>query len=251
MVMLSNLRGWNSRYAALVLGLIVASSGDVLLVNSTGLNDGTTRTGSLLQPHVYCKMHDVFPNLTGNVNQAAAAALPKYCDSVDLYDSGIGDGGASSIAEALKGNTQLQSLDLSSNNIGDVGAVALANALKTNTALESLSLSYNNIGTNGAKAMAEALTTNTGLAMLFLEGCNGIGDTGAIAITSALAVDNTKTALTFLGLSSNSISKRGRYKIAKASRVLCTRTGASLETCTVLSTSTSTSTSRACVCVCV
>ncbi|RUP49916.1 hypothetical protein BC936DRAFT_140982 [Jimgerdemannia flammicorona] len=101
-------------------------------------------------------------------------------------DNGIGENGASTLAEALKMNTSLQNLNLAvhilcthvgdlhgrnhyeqssskGNTISEKGARALAEALKMNTSLQTLNLSTNAIGGNGASALAEALKINTSL----------------------------------------------------------------------------------------
>ena len=68
-------------------------------------------------------------------------------DSVGLARSeyGIGDDGASAIADALKTNATLVRLYLNNNCIGDDGANALADALRVNTnhKLVTLNLSGN------------------------------------------------------------------------------------------------------------
>ena len=59
------------------------------------------------------------------------------------------------------------------NKIGDGGAKSLAEALKKNTTLEYLNLWHNEIGAEGAKAIAEVLkeSEGAGLSMLiFFDG---------------------------------------------------------------------------------
>ena len=94
---------------------------------------------------------------------------------VNLRDKGLGDAGASVLAEALKVNAVLTDLNLQSNRIGDKGATALAEALKVNAALNSLHLTCNEIGPTGAIALAEGLESNAALDILYLRS-NEIGD---------------------------------------------------------------------------
>jgi len=44
---------------------------------------------------------------------------------LDLGDKGVGDAGATAIAEGLKTNSTLQTLNLGDNKVGDAGAAAL------------------------------------------------------------------------------------------------------------------------------
>ncbi|RUP50270.1 hypothetical protein BC936DRAFT_139793 [Jimgerdemannia flammicorona] len=59
------------------------------------------------------------------------------CSSVA---NGIGEKGASALAEALKMNANLQNLNLRWNAIGAKGTSTLAEALKMNTSLQNLDL---------------------------------------------------------------------------------------------------------------
>ena len=73
----------------------------------------------------------------------------------------IGDGGATLIAEALKGNTGITALMLQNNHIGDIGMASLAEALKANTNIKEVYLTRNAIGDVGAASVADALKVNT------------------------------------------------------------------------------------------
>ena len=162
-----------------------------------------------------CKVGDVFKNGKFIGNDYTTASIPSDCTTLDLDTSSIGDSGATAIAAALKGNTELATLYLQSNNIGDSGATALAEALKVNAALTGLSLSTNDIGADGATAIAGALKANAALTALGLYD-NKIGDSGATAIAEAL---KGNAALTYLDLSSNTIGDGGATAIAEALKV--------------------------------
>lgn len=72
--------------------------------------------------------------------------------NVYLSWSQLGDGGARSLAKALRTNACIRVLDLASNNIGDAGALALARSISFNQGLrlEELSLENNVITDVGA-----------------------------------------------------------------------------------------------------
>ncbi|RUS26925.1 hypothetical protein BC938DRAFT_483929, partial [Jimgerdemannia flammicorona] len=59
---------------------------------------------------------------------------------LDLKDNNIGEKGASTLAEVLKMNTNIEILDLEDNGIGVKGASTLAKALRINTSLQTLVL---------------------------------------------------------------------------------------------------------------
>ena len=67
-------------------------------------------------------------------------------DLVELYlsNKGVGDDGATAIAEVLKTNNALQTLNLGDSNLGDAGAAAL---FGSGAALRKLRLSFNGITT--------------------------------------------------------------------------------------------------------
>ena len=144
-----------------------------------------------------------------------------------MNNDGIGDRGATAVAEALKGNTVLTELYMGGNMIGDTGAAAIADALKGNSALKELYLFNNRIGDSGATSIAEALKHNIAkiaLRTLHLEG-NTIGDSGAAAIAAALKGNNIErrgfkartNPLKTLHLErNNNIGDRGAAAIAEA-----------------------------------
>ena len=86
--------------------------------------------------------------------------------TLNLVWNNIGDVGAKTIANAMKGNRSLVELQMMDNNIGDVGAKAIADALKDIHSLKHLGLSSNKIGNDGAKAIADALKGNHSLKSL-------------------------------------------------------------------------------------
>lgn len=142
-----------------------------------------------------------------------------------MNNDGIGDRGATAVAEALKGNTVLTELYMGGNMIGDSGAAAIADALKGNGALKELYLFNNRIGNSGAASIAEALKHNIAkiaLRTLHLES-NNIGDSGAAAIAAALKGNAVRRGfkartkpLKTLHLESNNIGNRGAAAIAEA-----------------------------------
>ncbi len=168
-----------------------------------------------------------------------------------MYLSGnpkIGDAGTAAIAAALRTigatyspldannneNEQkyyiLQVLDLSSCNIGDAGIEALALALSDgNYIVQHLDLSHNDISDHGATLIANALLKltrrgrksrrmednvegHTGLCNLCLDNNPKIGDSGATALASCIAVGS----LTKLSLRSCSIQAQGITAFSKA-----------------------------------
>ena len=95
-------------------------------------------------------------------------------------------------------NRALKSANLGLNDIGDEGAVAISAALENNTALTELNLEAKydgvKISATGAQAIAKMLAVNRALKSANLAE-NEIGDEGAVAISAALEVNNTLTAL--------------------------------------------------------
>ena len=140
-----------------------------------------------------CNKEDVFKD-----GDYRFATIPNDCTWLDLWGGNIGDIGATSLAEALKGNTALATLRLGNTNIGDIGATAIAEALNGNTALKTLNLYDNKIGDIGATALEEALKGNTAVTSLpYLEHGNNIKDstiTASIEVSLADNRDPTKRA---------------------------------------------------------
>ena len=75
---------------------------------------------------------------------------------LDLRHNDLGDGGAATLAAAIKGKCVLQHLDLSANSIGHKGAEALAGALKVNTLLQVLDMRGNAVSPVGVQALEDS-----------------------------------------------------------------------------------------------
>jgi hypothetical protein len=105
-----------------------------------------------------------------------AADTCKGLAAVYLHASGVGDGGAVAIADALATNAHLVRLDLRGNGVGDVGASQLAYALSVNgaTRLEELRVDDNPIGMRGALAWAAALRNHAVMAHLAIFSAMGL-----------------------------------------------------------------------------
>lgn len=86
-----------------------------------------------------------------------------------MEENGIGQHGATALAEALVVNRGAESLHLSENAIGDAGATSMGNALSLNAKLVTLWLGGgNNIGVAGGAALSDALKHNSTLKTLHL-----------------------------------------------------------------------------------
>lgn len=104
---------------------------------------------------------------------------------LDLSETGMGDEGASAVADALKSNGTLSDLDLSRNGITSVGAGAIASSLEINCSLRCIRLGHNDIKDDGASNVAFALFRNEVLERLDCVNC-GIGSIGASCVAIAL-----------------------------------------------------------------
>ena len=102
---------------------------------------------------------------------------------------GVGDAGATALADALRGNGTLTALELGGCGVGAAGGVALAAALRdtSNRTLTRLGLRRNSLlGEEGVVALASAVQGGgCGLESLALQGV-GAGDSGAAALGRAL-----------------------------------------------------------------
>jgi Ran GTPase-activating protein (RanGAP) involved in mRNA processing and transport len=128
-----------------------------------------------------------------------AAPLVQVClectglTTIRLHGNGLGNGGATAFADALRRNPALTDLGLASNGVADAGTTALADALSVNTRLQFLDiggLSHElNTPTNvGATALATALRRNGALECLWLEGTR-IGEEGVARLCDALRIN--------------------------------------------------------------
>ena len=140
---------------------------------------------------------------------------------------GLGDGGVTQLAAALKVNRTLTRINLNANHLSDNGATALAQVFTTkafvaelaaflpaNRTLKALILSNNQIGASGASALAEALAATRSLTRIDLE-ANPLGPQGAKALGAALATNRT---LVRLDLTSTRIGDQGSAHVSLALR---------------------------------
>ena len=113
----------------------------------------------------------------------------------------LGSEGVTYVAEALKLNGTLNCLYLRNTNCDNEGVAALADMLHSNKTLTKLFISNENligglniIGKNGAVALASALQVNNSLKELHLT-CNCIKDEGLKCLKEALLVNTTLESL--------------------------------------------------------
>ncbi|KOO21484.1 hypothetical protein Ctob_001958 [Chrysochromulina tobinii] len=158
-------------------------------------------------------------------DEGALAVLPVVragsLSTLELRSNRIGNPGASSLAEALAGNSALRSIDLQRNDIKDQGAIGLAAALQVNGALQVVNLRFNEVGDAGATALGKALQSNRSIVELHLGG-NLIGPEGAMQLAASLEANST---LRTLNLRSNAILDVGAVAIAR----MCKRNDALVE----------------------
>ena len=156
-----------------------------------------------------------------------------------IYNTAMGDAGASRLAEAFGHPAALAfqpvELDLHRNGIGDAGATALAGALlkrrgadaatiaggetAAGSKLAKLDLSDNEVGAAGAVALAMLVgneAVGASLAELWLS-WNAVGDVGAAAVAAAIG-SNPASRLRFARLSNNGIGDKGCGAIANLIR---------------------------------
>ena len=127
----------------------------------------------------------------------------KSLQVLSLCHNGIGNDGATILAEGLKFNCSLQKFYLSSNNITTTGVTAL---MHCPCPLRFLDLSYNVIGDDGARNVADKLKQKS-LQELNLIDCD-IGVDGAEALADAIPSDvmvELKMSDTTYGLSINEL----------------------------------------------
>lgn len=110
-----------------------------------------------------CKVKDYTASL-------AALTRAPALRSLVLSECRLRDGGTSVLAATALGQlTQLTTLDLTGNGIGDVGASALAEALTQHPSLRRLNLEDNRIGLEGATALGKHLVSAPALHQLELD----------------------------------------------------------------------------------
>ena len=111
----------------------------------------------------------------------------------------------SSLLDAVKCCTNLQSLDMSCCKISSEGVALLFDDHQCWVNLHTLNLSYNEIGSDGAQVLSKVLVHCKNLRCLDLTD-NGIGDDGAVALAEGL---KDLTSLLELRLGDNKITSQG------------------------------------------
>jgi len=92
-----------------------------------------------------------------NLDDAVRGLRANTVKGIDLAGDGIGDPGATALAEALKENKSVKTIDLGGNKIGDTGATALAEAVKENKSVERIRLLGNSISPKVLEAVEDAM----------------------------------------------------------------------------------------------
>jgi Leucine-rich repeat (LRR) protein len=144
---------------------------------------------------------------------STALPIAKLC----LHTNRVGVAGARSLAALLAQNQSLTSLNLMFNKaIGVDGITELAGSLALyNRTLTELHIGWTDAGATGAEAIAAALSAGANqhsLRVLVLDN-NGIGDAGAIALSTAL---RENSGLQELQLATNDITDVGATALATA-----------------------------------
>lgn len=114
-----------------------------------------------------------------------------------LGTNGLGDDGATRVAESLRRGVELSTLYLGCNGIGPEGAAALAESLATNPHVRALWLKRNAIGMKGLAALLDVLP-RTRVRTLDLTNCE-LGDEGIAELARVLTGAKTEVAHVFLG----------------------------------------------------
>jgi hypothetical protein len=176
------------------------SNGQVNLRSQTLNNNDISQLSNALQNNISVKRLNLDRNPFGYTGVEALVNVLKNNKSMTFLElsliNSIGDEGGKIIATLLKNNNTLQGIGIGLGlvGIGDIGATAIAEALKTNTGLSlppqgsydgGLHLGYNNIGPIGAGALAEALKINKTLGVLYIQ-YNPLGDTGVLLLLDSL-----------------------------------------------------------------
>ena len=117
----------------------------------------------------------------------------------------------SSILEAIKCCTNLQSLDMSNCKIGSEGVALLFDDHQCWVNLHTLNLRYNNIGSDGAQVLSKVLVHYKNMHCLDLTD-NGIGDGGAVALAEGL---KDLTGLLELRLGDNKINSNSALALVE------------------------------------
>lgn len=152
----------------------------------------------------------------GATSFAAALGSPSaHITELDLASNGIGDAGASAIGKALVKSPSLVMLSLEGNKIGADGCDTFVDGLMANTKLERLNFRLNLLGSAGVTAIAEGIAANPESALLSLDLFgNSVGDSGAVALASALQQPGVQ--LQELGLGKNNLGDETATAFAHA-----------------------------------
>ncbi|XP_072354325.1 NACHT, LRR and PYD domains-containing protein 3-like isoform X2 [Scyliorhinus torazame] len=135
---------------------------------------------------------------------ASALSANQSLTDLELSNNNLGDSGVKILTAALRSSEcKVQKLSLSDNTLTDSCAKDLSSALNANWILKDLDLGWNKLGDSGVKFLSEALRNpDCKIRKLHLYE-NGITDSGAEDLASALS---TKESLTHLNLQANSFT---------------------------------------------
>lgn len=163
----------------------------------------------------YAKVEDKVEEECDDPVCEALVLAPFENEVTGLYVELLGDDGAADVAQALThGTVSLTSLTLANAGIGERGATALAEALISRRTLKHLDLTSNQrMGAAGGAALAaDALHPDSAITSLSLYD-TGLGPDGGRAVAKSLC-GNEK--LTHLDLSSNAIGPNACKELAAA-----------------------------------
>ena len=149
-------------------------------------------------------------NISSNNAQLLSDCL-KSCKNVCGLSLSGRSSVQSSILDAVKCCTNLQSLDMSDCYIGSEGVALLFDDHQCWVNLHTLNLSYNNIGSDGAQVLSKVFVYCKNMRCLDLTG-NGIGDVGAVALAEGL---KDLTSLLELRLCKNEITSQGTLALVE------------------------------------
>ncbi|KAL3815477.1 hypothetical protein ACHAXA_000714 [Cyclostephanos tholiformis] len=120
-----------------------------------------------------------------------------HVTGIDLSGRRIGNGGAIRLADALSDNTHVRQLWLRGCNIGDDGARGLASCLEQNMSIIDLYLANNVIGDDGLIAISDALATNNSTLVSFELDNNDVGVIGLRAFIRAIETNTSVLTASF------------------------------------------------------
>ena len=157
--------------------------------------------------HLWCSCRD---NISSNNTQILSDSLKLWKNVRGLSLRGLALK-QSSILEAIKCCTNLQSLDMSVCKIVSEGVALLFDDHQCWVNLHTLNLRYNKIGSDGAQVLSKVLVHCKNLRCLDLTH-NGIGDDGAVALAEGL---KDLTSLLELRLYYNDITSQGTLALVE------------------------------------